>query len=116
MREIQIGDKSLRELSAEDLRQLVMIEGCCPGFGGWSEPVVSDFDNTMFRDCCVIEYCCTRKDDGTPSSLFSFYFDYDCGGYFYVRDPFGNPWRSAGKRPSMAALRYLIREGFDVPL
>jgi hypothetical protein len=116
MREIRIGDKPMRELTGEDLRRIVMIEGCCPGFGGWEDPVVSVFDNTMFGNCCLVEYSSVRKDNGVQSSTYTFYFDYDCGGYFYVRDPFGNPCRSSGKRPSLATLRYLIDEGFDVPL
>jgi len=27
---IEIGDKPLKEMSQEDLRQIVIIEGCCP--------------------------------------------------------------------------------------
>jgi hypothetical protein len=116
MREIKIGDRPMRSLTGEDLRRIVMIEGCCPGLEYWGEPVVSCFDNTMFRDCCVIEYSSVRKSDGVQSIGYSFYFKYDCGGYFYVKDPFGNAWQSSGYRPSLAALGYLISEGFDIPL
>lgn len=116
MREIKIGDKPMRALTGEDLRRIVMIEGCCPGFGGWEDPVVSDFNNTMFGDSCLIEYTSVRKADGKVSEMHCFYFDYDCGGFFYVKDPYGVPWQSRSKRPSLATLAYLISEGFDIPL
>lgn len=117
MREVLIGEKSLRDLSAEDLRQIVMIEGCCPGREYWCDPVVSEFDNTMFGNCCLIHYASVRKSDGYGSKEYWFFFDYDLGSYFYVSDAAGaSPRNSPGCRPSMATLRYLIQEGFDVPL
>ena len=118
MRKIEIGDKPMRELAAEDLRQIVMIEGCCPFREYWGEPAVSEFDNTMFGDCCLIHYTSTRKSDGLVSKEYWFFFNYDLSGYFYVANAASesDSRRSPGHRPSMATLRYLIGAGFDVPL
>lgn len=119
MREILIGDKSLRELTAEDLRQIVMLEGCCPALGYWGEPVVSCFDAEMYRDSCLIEFTSVRKADGLVSDEYWFWFRYDCGRYSYCVNPRrlgGRPTRSNGDPLSLATLRYLIGAGFDVPL
>lgn len=119
MREIRIGDKPMKALTAEDLRRIVMIEGCCPGLEYWNEPSVSVFDNTMFGDCCVIHFSSVRKGDGMVSDEHWFYFQYDCSRFSHTVDPEGKgrgPTRSAGYRPSLATLGYLIAEGFDIPL
>ncbi len=119
MREIKIGDKPMRALTGEDLRRIVMIEGCCPVLEYWGEPVVSCFDGEMFRDSCLIEFTSVRNDDGLVSDEYWFWFQYDCERYSYCVNPrrLGlRPTRNNGNRPSLAALRYLIGAGFDVPL
>ena len=68
MRTIHIGDRPLVGISEEHLRQIVLIEGCCPSPEYWQEPIVSGFDDTMFSDCIVLDYYCMRKKDGVKSS------------------------------------------------
>lgn len=60
---LQIGNKPLKELTAEDLRQIVLIEGCSPSLEFWNEPEITRFNNTTFSDTIVIDYLAYRKDD-----------------------------------------------------
>jgi hypothetical protein len=115
---LEIGNKSLKELTPEDLRQIVIIEGCSPSLEFWNEPIIIYFTNTMFKNTIVIDYLAHRKKDNLKSCEYTFFFNFKDFRFHYVRDyEKGSPnYRQNGKRVSLSTLRYLIQKGFDVPL
>jgi hypothetical protein len=111
---VEIGNKPLKELTAEDLRQIVLIEGCSPSLEYWNEPEITDFTNTLFSDTIVIEYLSYRKEDNLKSCEYTFFFNFKDFIFHYEK---GNPnHQPNGKRVGLETLRYLISQGFDVPL
>lgn len=54
MKEITIGDKSLMQISKEDILQLAVMQGCCAHLDFWNYPTLLEYDNTMFSDTVVI--------------------------------------------------------------
>lgn len=119
---VEIGNKPLKEMTAEDLIQLVIIEGCCPimEFNKekiWSEPKVSDFDNKMFSDTLVIDYNSYRLIDNQKSSDYTFYFDFKGFDYHYTVD-FENNKNQQGRRNrlKLESIKFLIDKGYDVPI
>ena len=115
---IQIGEKPLRELTAEDLRQIVLIEGCSPCLEYWNEPEITDFNNNLFSDTIVIDYVCYRIKDGLKSCEYTFFFNFKNFSFHYIRDyeKLNQKHQPQGKRVGIETLHYLIRHGFDVPL
>jgi len=114
---IEIGNKPLREISADELKQIVIIEGCCPviehnGEKIWNEPVITDFNNTMFSDTLVLDYNSYRKTDNLKSSDYVLFFNFKDFRCHYTKDhqP-GN-----GKRIGLETIKYLIKNGYDVPI
>jgi hypothetical protein len=119
---IEIGNKPLKEMSAEDLRQIVIIEGACPAieYNGeemWNEPVITGFDNTMFSDTLVLDYTSYRKRDGLKSADYSFFFDIKRFSWHLSRD-YEKTRKQDGeaKRVSIEVIKYLIAKGYDVPV
>ena len=41
MKEITIGDKSLMQISKEDILQLAVMQGCCAHLDFWNYPTLS---------------------------------------------------------------------------
>lgn len=115
---IIIGNKPLKELTAEDLRQIVIIEGCSPSLEYWNEPEVTDFRNDVFSDTIVIDYIAHRKGDNLKSCEYTLFFDFKDFRFHYVRDyEKGNlNHQPNGKRIGLETIRYLIEKGFDVPI
>lgn len=119
---IEIGNKPLKEMIAEDLLQLVIIEGCCPvmkydGKQIWSEPKITDFDNTMFSDTLVMDYNSYRIRDNYKSSDFTFFFDYKKFQYHYTVDYERNKNQDLKRnRLTLESIKFLISKGYDVPL
>jgi hypothetical protein len=119
---IEIGNKSLKDMSSEDVRQIVIIEGCCPyieynGEKIWSEPVMKDFNNTMFHDTHVLGYSSFRVSDNIESCYFEFYLNFKDFSYHYTRDYESNQnQKSTGNRLGIKSIKYLISKGYDVPL
>ena len=119
---VEIGNKPLKEMIAEDLLQLVIIEGCCNfieylGKKIWSEPKILDFDNKMFSDILVLDYYSIRLSDNFKSADIAFYFDFKKFQYHYTRDYKNNPnQQSKGNRLKLESLKFLISKGYDVPL
>ena len=119
---IEIGNKPLKEMSAEDLRQIVIIEGCCPtiihnGKEIWGEPEIADFNNTMFSDTLTLDYTSYRKSDNLKSADYIFFFNFKDFIFHYTKDYEQNTDQpSNGGRVGLETLRYLIANGYDVPL
>lgn len=55
MKEITIGDKSLMQISKEDILQLAVMQGCCAHLDFWNYPTLLEYDNTMFSDTVVLQ-------------------------------------------------------------
>ena len=86
---VEIGNKPLKEMIAEDVLQLVIIEGCCPFMEYnnekiWSEPEITDFDNKIFSDTLVIDYNSFRVKDNLKSADFTFYFNFINFQYHHI--------------------------------
>jgi len=113
-----IGNKPLKNLTTENLRQIIIIEGCSPSLEYWDEPEITDFKNTMFSDTIVIDYISHRKEDNMRSCEYTFFFNFKDFRFHYIRDyDKGNPnYKPNGRRVGLSTLRYLIKEGFDVPI
>jgi len=119
---IEIGNKPLKELTSEDLLQIVIIEGCCSvimhnGEKIWNEPVITDFNNTMFSDSLTLDYTSYRKSDNLKSSDYIFFFNFKDFSYHYTKDYEQNKNQLIkSKRVKLETVRYLINKGYDVPL
>lgn len=117
---IEIGNKPLKEMTAQDLLQIVIIEGCCPvimhnGEKIWNEPVITDFDNKMFSDTLVLDYTSFRVSDNMKSANYVFFFNWNDFNWhyskYYEQNKNLNP-----KRVCFETIKYLIAQGYDVPL
>ena len=118
MRNIKIGDTPLVGISEEDLKQIVMIEGCCCSLEYWHEPIVTGIDSTMFSDKTVLDYHSLRISDGYKSSDFTFFLNTDSFSYHHCKDLYNSPLtRSAeGRRLGIKSLAFLIKQGYNIPL
>jgi hypothetical protein len=114
---IEIGVKDIKELTAENLRQIAMIEGYVPSLEYWEEPDVIEFNNTMFSDCRYIDITSVRKSDGLVSKLFTFWLTYRDGDLSIHHTVEGNKYSHySSRRVGFKTLAYLIKEGFHLPL
>lgn len=93
---ITIGTRDLATITAEEVLQVVIINGCCPYLEYWDIPEIKDFDNTMFSDTVVLDHQSKRKEDGSKGSVFIFFFNHKSFEYHYHREHFND--RSAGNR------------------
>lgn len=92
MKEITIGDKSLMQISKEDILQLAVMQGCCAHLDFWNYPTLLEYDNTMFSDTVVISYKSTRKEDGIESIPLVFFFCVSDLSYHYHRENVTEKW------------------------
>lgn len=54
MKEITIGDKSLMQISKEDILQLAVMQGCCAHLDFWNYPTLLEYDNAeILRNCSL---------------------------------------------------------------
>lgn len=84
MKEITIGDKSLMQISKEDILQLAVMQGCCAHLDFWNYPTLLEYDNTMFSDTVVISYKSTRKEMSCDFKDFSPRKGFLCKEYFKI--------------------------------
>jgi hypothetical protein len=115
---IEIGTKPLKELTAENILDIVMMIGAHPSPQFWNKPIIIDFTNTMFSDTIVIHYHAFRTRDNIKSCEYWFYFDFKRLRWHYSKDfdIHHKIQRHHTKNCSLAEIRYLIQQGFDVPL
>lgn len=114
---IKIGSKSLmKELTAEDLIEIIVIEGCIPSTEFWNVPCILDFNNTLFSGTIYVDYVSYRKSDNLKSCDYTFFFNCKDFSYHYTRNDDTQNNTRKGKRVGLETLRYLIEKGFDVPL
>ena len=114
MKEITIGDKSLMQISKEDILQLAVMQGCCAHLAFFNYPTLLEYDNTMFSDTVVISYKSTRKEDGIESIPLVFFFCVSDLSYHYHRENVTEKWY--GERLKIKAIKFLIEKGYDVPI
>lgn len=114
---IKIGARSLTELSANDLLQIIMIIGCCPSLQYWNNPIITDFDTVKFSDTYVLDYHSFRKEDNLKSRDYIFFFDFEHFRYHYTIDfsVKNNIIQPKGENISFEVYRYLIKQGFYIP-
>lgn len=113
---IKIGDKKLSSITADDVLQIVIIEGCIPCLDYWHKPIILDFDNTMFSDSIVLDYQSFRIKDNIESSIFVFFFNHKDISYHYHRDRHSIERRVGGNRLKLDSIKYLISRGYDIPI
>ena len=114
---IQIGQKPLKEMSQEDLKQIVIIEGCCPSLQYWNEPEIIGFNNTMFSDTHCIDFVSYRTNDLVKSCEYTLFFNILKFSFHYTKDYEQNPKQNTnGRRVGLETLSFLIRQGYNVPL
>ena len=120
---IEIGNKTLKEMTSEDLLQIAIIEGCWPvkkhiGKNIWNDPVITGFDNKMFSDTLVLNYTSYRVSDNMKSTDYVFFFKLDVFNWYYTKDYEKNMNQEPKKRNqiSFESIKYLINKGYDVPI
>jgi len=114
---VEIGSKAMSELTAKNILQIVLIEGCCPSTEYWNQPELLDFDNEMFSDTIVIEFVSYRTNDNMRSREFIFFFNFKEFRFHYTNDYHrNNKIQPNNKRIQLSTLRYLIEQGFNVPI
>lgn len=115
---IKVGSRLLKEITSEEVAEIVMIENCIPSLEYWNKPEFTRFDNTMFSDTVIIDYFSFRKDDNERSSTYTLYFNFKDFRFHYIRDfeKKDNNYQPNGQRIGLPTLRYLIKQGFSVPI
>ncbi len=118
MKTIQIGDKKLKDISQEDLLEVVIIEGVCAvmnnnGVDIWAKPVVTDFDNSMFYHTVVLCYASYRVSDKMKSPEMTFYLNHEEMTFHYVK---GNIHHSKSERLKIETVKFLLQQGYDLPI
>ena len=117
---IEIGNKPLQEITAEELKQIIIIEGCCPSLQYWDEPQIVEFDNKMFNDCICLEYESHSKETNFKpykSKDYCFYFKHKDLTFSYTKD-YGNDTRQEinSTRLGLESLKYLIKQGYNISI
>lgn len=115
---IEIGNKPLKELTSDNLIEIIKIIGCTPSPKYWNESTLLDFNNTMFSDTIVVDYTSYRTADNKKSCDYTFFFNFKDLRWHYLKD-FERHMRQHRQHSSLVSLpvlRYLIEQGFDVPL
>lgn len=117
---IEIGNKKKEDITAEHMIDIIMIIGACNSLEYWNKPVVLEFDNTMFSDTIVVDYVSYRKSDNLKGQEYSFFFNYEKFSWYFVKDLYNSDRDkkedNIGRNLGIPELRYLIKQGFDVPL
>jgi hypothetical protein len=117
MLHIEIGDANLKDLTKEQLIEIILIEGCTLHLDYWKQPVILDFSNKMFSDTLVIDFNQFRKEDNLQGRTIVFFFNFKDFSYHWhfkgEENDFSNTRRA---RVKMETIKYLIKNGFDVPL
>lgn len=93
--------------------RVAIIEGCIAHLDYWNEPTITDFNDTMFTNTVVLDYKSRNKEDDRDSRTITFFFDHKNLDFHYHSD---NLDRSHGKRFSFETIRYLLKQGFYLPL
>lgn len=110
---LEIGDRKLSSITADEILDVVMIEGCHAHLDFWNKPIILEYNNSMFSDTIVVDYQSTRIEDGVKSDVMTFFFELKWFSYNYHSERLD---RSHSKRFSLEAIKYLLSKGFYLPL
>lgn len=115
---IEIGNKPLSELTSKNIMDIVSIIGAAPSSEFWKEPELLDFDNELFNETITVDYVCYRKSDNKRSCEYSFFLNHKKFYWHYTKDyeRLQKQHRHHSREFSMEVWKYLIQQGFDVPL
>lgn len=114
---LEIGNKPLPEITAEQVMELIKIIGALPSLEFWNTPVITDFSNKMFSDTVVINYHSYRISDNRESCHYIFFFNFKDFHWHYTKDfeIHHKQQRHHSKNLGIKEFRYLLQQGFDVP-
>ncbi len=116
MKTITIGDKPLKELSKEDIIELVLIEKCHKVLEFWGQPVPVGIDKKTFPDTIVLDFEQSRIEDGYKGGNVVFFLDIEkLSFHHYVENSPGEHLRKSSLL-NIHSLKYLIKNGFDIPI
>jgi len=110
---LKIGTRNLAAITQEEVLQVAIIEGCHPHLEFWGKPIVTDFNNTMFSTTVVIDYHSLRKEDDSKSPTIMFFFNFEKFDFHYHQT---NIARSESKKFSLETIKYLLKQGFYLPI
>lgn len=113
---IEIGNKKLSSITADDVLAIAIIEGCMPCLDYWDKPIILEYDNTMFSDSVVLDYHSFRTKDNLHSDVYVFFFNHKDISYHYHRDRHSIERRVGGNRLKLESIKYLISKGYDIPI
>lgn len=117
---IEIGTANLKDLTKEQLIEIILIEGCTLHLDYWKQPVILDFSNKMFSDTLVIDFNQFRKEDNLEGRTIVFFFNFkDFSYHWHFKGEEDRIYTSSSirrARVKMETIKYLIKNGFDVPL
>lgn len=113
---IKIGDRKFINMTKEELIKIALLELCTPSLTYWNEPLIIDFNNSMFRDTLFIDYYSTRIKDGLESDKICFFLNFKEFTFHYTRSNDDNKNIRPGKRLSIPTIKYLINQNFDIPI
>jgi hypothetical protein len=111
--QIEIGNKNLKNITIDELLEIIAIEGCCTSLEYWNKPICTEFNSTMFSGTVVIKYFSTRKKDNTYSNDITFYFNFNNFDYHFHRE---DRTVNSRNRLKIESIRYLIQRGYHIPL
>ena len=111
---VEIGEKNIKDLTPENLIDILKIEGVCCHSEFWGNPIVTDFTNTMFSDTVVVDFHQERISDSFKGKTIIFFLNFT---YFIFHWHFENEKDySINSRLKIQTIKYLIDKGFDLPL
>lgn len=113
--EIKIGNKPLKDLTSKNVLDIAIIEGVNLFFEYWGYPNILEYDTTTFSDTYVLDFFQERISDGVVGKTIVFFFCFrDMSFHWHFMNEQEASRKS--KRIKFETIRYLIKEGFDIPL
>lgn len=115
MKTINIGSLSLKNLTPDQLMNIAEIEGVHLYFEVWDKMEMLDFSNTMFSDTLVVDFSQKKLSNISEKKTIVFFFNFKD---FHFHWHFKNDERNTreSKRLKLESIKYLLDEGFDLPL
>lgn len=111
--QIKIGNKNIKDITIDELLEIVIIEGCCAALEYWNKPICTEFSRSMFSDTIVITYFSTRQKDNITSENITFYFNFNDFYYHYNKE---DRSINTSNRLKIESIRYLILHGYHIPI
>ena len=109
--------KDLKNITKEDVLEIILIEGCHNSLEFWDKPIITDFDNNIFSDTVVLDYFSYRTADNLKSKPFKFFFNFNKLDFHYTIDYENDKTNGGMKRSSrvkIETVKYLISQRYNV--